>query len=282
MAFPHRAMRQWPREAAMSLSPQLSSERWGRRAVRGQYGTSGYLEAGEQAAFASADLEQAEILDLAVGGGRTTSFLAPDAARYVGIDISPQMVELARGRFPGVDLRVGDLRELSGFADASFDAVVVSYNSIDALPREDRAPTLREFHRVLVPRGHLVLSMLNLPDGPPEAPSLRDLTPFLRPGPWRSPRWTAKRVGRALKAFWYYRGAVGHTEEGPDWAVRPLRAHEFRFVVHFSRFGAAVRTLRDAGFAIDGAWASDGEVLDLEAERVDVDYMHFHCRAAKG
>jgi SAM-dependent methyltransferase len=264
----------------MSPSTQLSSERWGSRSVRSDYGTSGYLEAGERAAFEAADLAGADILDLAVGGGRTTSFLAPVAGSYVGIDISPEMVDLARGRFPGVDLRVGDARELSGFADGSFGAVVVSFNSIDALPRADRASTLREIHRVLVPDGHLVLSMLNLRDGPAEAPTLSDFKPFLRPSAWRHPRWTAKRAVRAATAFWYHRGAVGHTEEGPDWAVRPLRAHEFRFVAHFSRFGAAVRTLREAGFVIEGAWALTGEPLDLDAERVDVDYMHFHCRAA--
>jgi len=266
-----------------TTTEQVASERWGSRFVRRDYERSGYLEAGERAAFASVGeraLAGAHILDLAIGGGRTTSFLASVAETYVGIDISPEMVALARRRFPGVDLRVGDVRDLSGFADGGWDVVDLSFNSIDALPRADRLATLREIHRILAPGGHFVVSMLNLRDGPAESPGLEDLKPSLRPSTWRHPRMAGLQTARALMAFWYHRGSVAHTEQGDDWAMRPLRAHEFRFVVHFSRFGAAVRMLREAGFTIEGSWSSAGEPLDLASERVDVDYMHFHCRAA--
>jgi SAM-dependent methyltransferase len=266
-----------------TTTEQVASGRWGTRFVRRYYVRSGYLEAGERAAFASVGdetLRGARILDLAIGGGRTTSFLAPVAGTYVGIDLSPEMVELARGRFPAVDLRVGDLRDLSAFADGEWDLVDVSFNSIDAVPRADRLATLREIRRILAPDGHFVVSMLNLGDGPAESPGLADFKPSLRPSSWRHPRMTSMHVLRSAMAFWYHRTTVAHTEQGADWAMRPLRAHEFRFVVHFSRFGAAVRMLREAGFTVEGSWSSAGEPLDLASERVDVDYMHFHCRVA--
>src|SRR5690348_17274690 len=63
----------------------------------------------------------ARILDLGVGGGRTTAFLAPLAGDYVGVDYSREMVERCRKRFPAARFEIADAADLSRFADASFD-----------------------------------------------------------------------------------------------------------------------------------------------------------------
>lgn len=68
----------------------------------------------------------------------------------VMVDISPRMVELARGL--GVDAQVGDAANLP-FADASFDCVVAAW-MLFHLPDIDRG--LAELSRVLVPGGRLV------------------------------------------------------------------------------------------------------------------------------
>lgn len=264
----------------MTASPKRAEASWGSWFVRRGYARSGYLDDGERSAFASVgrSLHGARVLDLAVGGGRTASFLAPVAGSYLGIDSSPGMVRQARRRYPSVDLQIGDMRELSGFADATWDVVDISFNSIDALPHDAREDLLHDVHRVLRPGGHVVLSMLNLRDGPAERPALRELTPALHRHSWRHPRMRAEQVLHTVLSLWLYRTSVRQAREGPDWAWRPLRAHEFRFLVHFSLFGAAVRTLRDADLEIVGAWSSTGVPLDIDAERHDVDYMHFHCR----
>ena len=44
------------------------------------------------------------ILDLGVGGGRTTSYLASRASRYVGVDYAPAMVKACRGRVSGPEI----------------------------------------------------------------------------------------------------------------------------------------------------------------------------------
>lgn len=44
---------------------------------------------------------------------------------YVGVDISPDLIEIGKYRYPGWDLRVGDLRDLSNFKNKQFDWIVL-------------------------------------------------------------------------------------------------------------------------------------------------------------
>lgn len=99
------------------------------------------------------------ILDVGVGGGRTTAHLAPGAARYLGIDYSPAMVAACRQRFPELEFMVGDASNLSAIPDASFDLVIFSFNGIDYLPTDAaRRQALAEFRRIVRPHGHVIIS----------------------------------------------------------------------------------------------------------------------------
>ena len=102
-----------------------------------------------------------DVLDVGVGAGRTTIYLAPLARRYEAIDYSPVMVESARSRLPGISFRVADMRDLSAFADATFDFLLASNNVLDAVSHEDRLRALAEFRRVLRDGGTLVFSSHN-------------------------------------------------------------------------------------------------------------------------
>lgn len=102
------------------------------------------------------------ILDLGVGAGRTTPYLSAMAARYVGVDYSAEMIQACRGKFPHLQFHVADASDLSQFADASFEAVVFSFNGLDCLaPYEKREKCLRECHRVLKPGGIYIFSTHN-------------------------------------------------------------------------------------------------------------------------
>ena len=90
---------------------------------------------------------------LEVGGGQgelSERILRELGASVTFVDLSPRMVELARGR--GLDAQEADVQELP-FADASFDTVVAAW-MLYHVPDLDRG--LAEIARVLVPGGALV------------------------------------------------------------------------------------------------------------------------------
>jgi ubiquinone/menaquinone biosynthesis C-methylase UbiE len=88
------------------------------------------------------------VLDLGVGGGRTTHSLAPHASLYIGIDYSRAMIEICQDRFPHHQFEPGDARDLSRFPAEWFDFVLFSYNGIDFVDHADRLQVLKEIARV--------------------------------------------------------------------------------------------------------------------------------------
>jgi SAM-dependent methyltransferase len=264
----------------MPLSRLLGAS-WGAWYVRRHYRHEGVSDAGEAAALAHLRpaLGDAAVLDLGVGGGRTITLLAPQSASYVAIDASPEMVAFARSRHPGTDVRLLDARDLAGIGDGSQDLVVFSNNGLDALDHPGRLRVLAEIHRVLRPGGLAQLSSFNL-DGPSYGvrPSWkRALTLPAGGGPRRLLRW-AKQLFDALLGRYFFRRALAHAEVGDGWARWPLAAHEFRFLVHFSRLGATLRELRDAGLEPIAGWTSLGAPLDLAAERSAAEYLQLVAR----
>ncbi len=97
-----------------------------------------------------------EILEIAVGTGRNFRHYPPDA-RVRGIELSDEMLALARGRAERaaaeIGLSQGDAQSLD-FEDESFDTVLITL-ALCTIP-DDRA-AVREARRVLRPGGRLVL-----------------------------------------------------------------------------------------------------------------------------
>ena len=102
-----------------------------------------------------------DVLDIGVGGGRTTVYLAPLAGRYEGVDFSPVMVEHMRSSMPDISVRQADMRDLGVFPDESFDFIFASDNVLDDVAHEGRLQTLAEFHRVLRSGGILAFASHN-------------------------------------------------------------------------------------------------------------------------
>lgn len=113
----------------------------------------------EELLFSSYIKPGASILDIAVGAGRTSRYLARIASRYVGVDYAPEMLKICRDRHPQLEFRETSATDLSSFQDKAFDAVVISGNSIDELlTDEDRRHCLLECWRVLRAHGVLIFS----------------------------------------------------------------------------------------------------------------------------
>ena len=96
------------------------------------------------------------VLDIGVGAGRTSVYLAPLAKRYEGIDYSPAMVEYMQTAMPEISIRQSDMRKLDSFPADKFDFIFASNNVLDDVSHEGRLQTLAEFRRVLRAGGMLV------------------------------------------------------------------------------------------------------------------------------
>ena len=101
------------------------------------------------------------VLDVGCGTGLLSARIERELphARVVGCDFSPGMLEQATHNAPNARLVQGSAVALP-FRDASFEAVV-STEAFHWFPDQDAA--LREFFRVLVPKGRLFVSLINPP-----------------------------------------------------------------------------------------------------------------------
>ena len=95
-------------------------------------------------------------LDVACGSGKLTAELARIAGRegrVVGLDFSPQMLEVARHEHPGLEFLEGDALKLP-FEDTSFDAATIAFGLRNLA---DPVRGLLEMLRVVKPGGHTVV-----------------------------------------------------------------------------------------------------------------------------
>jgi ubiquinone/menaquinone biosynthesis C-methylase UbiE len=103
-----------------------------------------------------------KILDIGIGTGRTTAYLSSLTHHYIGVDYSANMISLAKEKFPLLDLREVDARDLRIFKEHEFDVVFFSYNGLDYVSHEDRLLILREIKRVLKNGGQFIFSTHNI------------------------------------------------------------------------------------------------------------------------
>jgi SAM-dependent methyltransferase len=96
------------------------------------------------------------LADLGCGPGHVARYLADRGADVLGIDLSPQMIEAARRRFPGLSLRVGSMTALPD-GDATWAGAALLY-AIIHLTAEERAAAFAELARVVCPGGHVLVS----------------------------------------------------------------------------------------------------------------------------
>ena len=103
------------------------------------------------------------VVDIATGPGFGAAAAAERGAQAIGIDLSPQMIEVARDRYPELDFRLGSAEDLPVQTDSQ-DAVISAFG----LPHfADHPAVFSECRRVLRPGGRLAMSTHAPPDRSP-------------------------------------------------------------------------------------------------------------------
>ena len=105
---------------------------------------------------AFAEVVRGPVADLGCGPGRVAGHLAALGLTVAGIDLSPQMIEVARAEYPELSFTVGSMLGLD-LPDGELGGVVGWYSLVHT-PRELLPVVFAEFARVLRPGGHVLIA----------------------------------------------------------------------------------------------------------------------------
>ena len=139
----------------------MSAEHWGRR----PRDWAGLAEPSNQPLFAEVLSrvgvgQGTRLIDIGCGSGYAAAMASALGAMVTGIDITPELIEIARERVPGSDFRVGAMDALP-FEDEGFDAAV-AFNSFQFA--DDPAHAVREAARVVKGNGLIAATTFAEPE----------------------------------------------------------------------------------------------------------------------
>lgn len=208
------------------------------------------------------------VLDLATGTGITALAARERGAKVTGVDLTPELLDVARRKaeeegFTDIDFREGDAEALP-FADASFDVVVSTCGHMFA---PDQPKVAAELARVTRPAGRVVF-LAWTPEGglggwfritnqhvPPPAG-------VASPFNWGDPEKVKQLLGSAFRDFAFTRGDCPQFGDSPEdiWQLFSTRyGPTVRAAATLS--AAALEGLRNDLLAYLGGYrAADGKV----------------------
>jgi ubiquinone/menaquinone biosynthesis C-methylase UbiE len=212
------------------------------------------------------------ILDVGIGGGRTTGFLLSLGGNYVGIDYSSEMVEAAKILFPGTRFELCDARDLSAFDDAQFDFVLFSFNGLDSLPHEGRILILNEFNRVLKTGGLLAFTSHNRQRSVVK-PWTFDHLHFSK-HPFRMLR----NLRQYIQGVFNWHQARKCLFESAEYAIRLDSGNLFQAPLYYISKTDQVRQLEQSGFQMEAIYDGAGERASAEVTDTRSSWLLYVCR----
>jgi ubiquinone/menaquinone biosynthesis C-methylase UbiE len=237
--------------------------------IANKYKESVYLDKPEIAFFYKFEnkLKAMKMLDIGVGGGRTTHYFAHRVKSYVGIDYSENMVKVCQNRFPDLDFFTCDARNMGIFQKDHFDLVLFSFNGIDYVSHEDRLNILREIRRVCKkPGGIFFFSSHNLDYVPNLFLIKYSLDPF-------------------IMFYNLYRYALlsimnRNIECNRGYAVINDGALNFKLLTYYITQNQQVAQLNDIGFKTISIYSLDsGMDLKEESKNASNPWLHYLCES---
>jgi uncharacterized protein len=101
----------------------------------------------------------APVIEVGTGPGHVAAFLAAAGADVTGLDLTPEMVDEARRRYPGVGYQVGDLRRLMRPTTHDGWGAVLAWYSLIHLAASELPAAIASLARPLRTNGWLVLAL---------------------------------------------------------------------------------------------------------------------------
>ena len=217
------------------------------------------------------DTLRGRVLELGSGAGRLTGYLAEVASEVHATDVSQAMLDRCLRNVPAAIGHLTDLRDLRGFDDAGFEAIVAPYNVIDVLDDADRNRLLDEVARLLVPGGLLVFSTHN-----------RAAADDLRP-PWRlrarGLRPRVRELAALPRAASNHRRLRGFESDAADHAIRNDSGHHYALLHYYIDRDAQERQLAAHGFTLLECRDLDGRTISPGDPAAHCHELHYVARA---
>ena len=221
-------------------------------------------------------LSSMKMLDIGIGGGRTTKVFAPLVKEYVGIDYSAEMIAASQKRFadtlPSLALEVADARDMQQFADNSFDFILFSFNGIDYVIEGDRLKIFEAIKRVGKSGGHFCFSSHNLQDLQ-KALTLKENVSF-------NPLKTYTNMVM-LALFKVLNPTVNsHQLANADRLIVRDESHNFRLKTYYIRPAAQLKQLEPYFYNIEVyPWPSEHPLLDQIALAQSTEsWLYYLCQ----
>lgn len=109
--------------------------------------------------------KNAEILEIGCGPGNITKYLLSKRPDFnlLGIDVAPNMIELAEKNNPSANFKVMDCRNIKDL-DTKYDGIICGF-CIPFLTQEDRSRFIADCHSILNDESTIYISFM---DGSPE------------------------------------------------------------------------------------------------------------------
>lgn len=157
---------------------------WRKRAVQGLHGN---------------------VLDVACGTGDMAVELLRQGCSVTGVDLSKDMMAIAKRKAPQAEYRLADVERLP-FGDASFDAVTCAFGVRNFVHLEQG---LHEMLRVLKPGGRMVILELATPDSALIRPFYNLYTRRIIP-------WLGQRLAGSREAYTYLPRSIERFPKGKE------------------------------------------------------------------
>src|SRR4051812_23295021 len=103
---------------------------YGSKTIFDWYNNLGFLYPAEKVLFRNlADkIVGKKILDIGIGGGRTTDYFAKLDCDYTGVDYIEDFARSVSEKYKHLTIKQCDARNMAQFTDASFDFILFSFN----------------------------------------------------------------------------------------------------------------------------------------------------------